>query len=224
MANVTVPATGEALLKDAAEGGTVFPAGGLFFGPAASLQRVLVGGGLPVQFDTPTRALFGALTDTAAADGAVTDKGLLALLKGILRELIETSSALAAPLTASGEFTLSGALPAGGNNIGDVDVVTVPTIATSTRALDYANGVTVTAGAASSASAAIAASEICVHNAGTVRAYIRQGAATPTASVAATSLALEPGEKIWLRHTPGHMVAAIRDGASDCAIRITPVL
>jgi hypothetical protein len=128
-------------------------------------------------------------------------------------------------VTQSGAWMvgLSGAIPAGNNNIGDVDVASVPQIATTTRALDYANGVTVTAGAASSASAAIAAAEICVHNAGTVRAYIRQGSGTPTASVAATSLPLEAGEKIWLRHTSGHAVAAIRDGASDTAIRIIPV-
>jgi hypothetical protein len=115
------------------------------------------------------------------------------------------------------------ALGSGSANIGDVDVLTVPTIATTTRALDYANGVTVTAGATTSASAAITATEICIHNAGAVRAYVRQGSGTPTASVAATSLAMEPGEKIWLRHTSGHAVAAIRDGASDCAIRIIPV-
>jgi hypothetical protein len=122
------------------------------------------------------------------------------------------------PLPVSGTVTLGAASV----NIGDVDVLTVPTIATTTRALDYSNGVTVTAGASSSASAAIAATEIYIHNAGAVRAYIRQGSGTPTASVAATSLAMEPGEKICLRHTSGHAVAAIRDGASDCAIRITP--
>lgn len=105
MANVNVPATGEALLKDAAEGGTVFPVGGMFFGDAAALTRVKAATGLPTAFDTPTKALFGALNDAAAADGAVTDKGIIALLKGLLREMIEASSALAGTLQASGTFT-----------------------------------------------------------------------------------------------------------------------
>ncbi len=190
--------------------------------------NVLDASGAPTTVPT-LRSGRAAAADSAGVALSTED---LAQLSAVVAGLADVVAALGATLdvtltggsaTVSGSVTMDGPLPAGANNIGDVDVLTVPTIATSTRALDYANGVTVTAGATSSASAAIAASEICVHNAGAVRAYIRQGAATPTASVAATSLALEAGEKIWLRHTSGHMVAAIRDGASDCAIRITPV-
>lgn len=171
----------------------------------------------PVALSTEDLAAINALgtligTLTTAVNALLTDA-----------QLRDTPVDIAGTVAATGTFTLSGALPAGTNNIGDVDVLTVPETATTTRALDYANGVTVTAGATTSASAAIAASEIYVHNAGEHRVYIRQGAATPTASVAATSLPIESGAGIWLRHTSGHLVAAIRDGAADCPVRIIPV-
>jgi hypothetical protein len=172
-----------------------------------------------VAFPTAWQTIAGtkyAVNVLALADGTQIGVGSPLPVSGPLTDAQLRNTAL----PVSGTLTLG----AGSANIGDVDVLTIPTIATTTRALDYANGVTVTAGAATSASSAITATEICIHNAGAVRAYIRQGSGTPTASVAATSLALEPGEKIWLRHTTGHAVAAIRDGASDCAIRIIPVI
>jgi len=134
------------------------------------------------------------LTNATAAADETANTGLNGLLKGIFARLRGT---LTVAPTAFGQ---------------------------TTRAYDYANGQTVTAGATSSASTAITASEVCLHNAGTVRVYVRTGAATPVATVNGQSLPLEPGEKLHIRITSGHLVAAIRDGASDAAIRILPVL
>lgn len=125
---------------------------------------------------------------------------------------------------APAPISLGAALPAGTNNIGDVDVLTVPAVASTTREYVFASGVTVTAGASTSRTASgITAAEIMLHNAGTVRAYFRTGNSAVNATVDALSIPLEPGEKFHKRITSGDYVAAIRDGASDCAIRILPV-
>lgn len=107
-----------------------------------------------------------------------------------------------------------------------LETVTIvpPAVATTTREYVFASGVSLIAGASSSRTASgITASEIMLHNAGTVRAYIRTGSVSVNATVDALSIPLEPGEKFHKRITSGDYVAAIRDGASDATIRILPV-
>lgn len=119
-----------------------------------------------------------------------------------------------------------GALDSAARFVSESDRLPVapPVEGTTTRAYNYTAGVSLTAGSASSRTASgISATEICLHNSGPSRVFVRQGNATVNASVEATSLPLEPGEKLHLRHTSGQYVAAIRDGDEDSTLYILPV-
>ena len=61
---------------------------------------------------------------------------------------------------------------------------------------------------ASAASGAIAAEEVLLHNCGNGRCFVKAGA-EPSATV--DDIRLEPGEKVHLRLTSGHMIAALQD-------------
>lgn len=100
--------------------------------------------------------------------------------------------------------------------------VSVPAVATSTRAYAYAAGQRLTtAGAAQVRSAAIAASEVLLH--ASVRGFFRVGDAAVSASVGPGSIPLAADEKFHLRLSSGQFVSFIRDGASDGSLTIMPV-
>lgn len=73
---------------------------------------------------------------------------------------------------------------------------------------------------ASAQSAAIAASEVMLHNCGTARCYVAAGA-NPAATV--NDIPLEAGEKFHLRITSGHKIAALQDSAAG-NLNLVPVV
>lgn len=90
--------------------------------------------------------------------------------------------------------------------------------AVGTRA--YAPGIARLAYAApSSASAAIVANEVMVHNCGAARCFVAAGAA-PVATP--NDIPIEAGEKFTLRITSGHKIAALQDTAAG-NLNIVPV-
>lgn len=114
------------------------------------------------------------------------------------------------------------ALPAGNNNIGDVDVASVPVTATTTRAYGYAAGQRLTtAGAGQVRSTAVTATEVLLH--ASVRGFFRVGASDVVATVGPGSIPLAADEKFHLRITSGEFVSFIRDGATDGSLTIMPV-
>lgn len=100
--------------------------------------------------------------------------------------------------------------------------VSVPTVANTTRAYDWANGQRLTtADAGAVRSTAIAAAEVLLHASG--RGFVRVGDNTVVAAVAAGSIPLEAGEKFHLRLTSGQFISWVRDGATDASLSIMPV-
>lgn len=100
--------------------------------------------------------------------------------------------------------------------------VTVPAVATSTRAYDWAAGQRLTtAGSGAVRSAAIAAAEVLLH--ASARGFVAVGGAAVVASVGAGSIPLEAGEKFHLRISSGQFVSFVRDGGSDASLTIMPV-
>lgn len=100
--------------------------------------------------------------------------------------------------------------------------VSVPTLATSTRAYDFAAGQRLTtAGSGQVRSAAVAAAEVLLH--ASVRGFFRVGDAAVAASVGAGSIPLAADEKFHLRIAPGQFLSFIRDGAADGSLTIVPV-
>lgn len=103
-----------------------------------------------------------------------------------------------------------------------VHVASAPTLATTTRAYDFAGGQRLTtAGAGQVRSAAVAAGEVLVH--ASVRGFFRVGDAAVTASVGPGSIPLAADEKFHLRLTSGQFISFVRDGASDGSLTIMPV-
>lgn len=150
MPTSTIPDAGRVVFREArgtadapVDGNSLFP-GKLFHGPIGTWNPVTMSDGWPVQFDTATALRIGTPGDAAAADESST-AGMIALLKGALRELIEVSAALSGTLTASGSFTLSGG----------VDVETVPTVGETTREYALANSVLAAFTATSTAAATL---------------------------------------------------------------------
>lgn len=82
---------------------------------------------LAVTASTEDIARIGATNESAAASDTATS-GLNGLLKRIAQRLSSLIALVPAALTGSGNFktAVAEALPAGTNNIGDVDIVTVP--------------------------------------------------------------------------------------------------
>lgn len=110
--------------------------------------------------------------------------------------------------------------------VADVDgfrlPVTVPQIATTTRAYAYADGQRITtSGAGQVRSTAIAATEVLLH--ASVRGFFRVGDSAVAATVGAGSIPLAADEKFHLRITSGQFVSFIRDGATDGSLSIVPV-
>lgn len=191
MANITVPGAGTQLVVSAFEGGQGFPAAGLLFGPAGALERVTAANPMPVA---------GPLTDTQLRAAAVPVSG---------------------SVTASGIFTMSGALPAGGNAIGSVEVSAVPSRAIPTRSYSWASGAAVSVAATSARTAAgIAATEVLVCS--STDCFIAVGSASVVATAGAGSLFLAAGVPMHLQITSGQYVAAIRLSA-DGTLTILPV-
>lgn len=110
-----------------------------------------------------------------------------------------------------------------GGTVSVAGAVTVPTIATTTRAYDFAGGQRVTTnGAGQVRSAVVLSAEVLLH--ASVRGFFRVGDAAVVASVGAGSIPLESGEKFHLRLVSGQFVSFVRDGASDGSLTIMPVL
>lgn len=205
--NVTAPAKGAKFATDeigTGDDALHWPYAKLAFGPAdtATIVRDADGARLPVKATidgTPTVAL---------------DAPSLAALETV--ELGATS------LAALESIGIGQPLPAGGNNIGDVDVASVPAVASTTRAYAYAAGQRLTtSGAGQVRSAALAAEEVLLHASG--RGFFRVGDNTVAAGIAAGSIPLEAGEKFHLRITSGQFISWIRDGGSDVSLTIMPV-
>ena len=125
------------------------------------------------------------------------------------------------PVTVGGTVSVSGSLTNAELRAAAVPVA-VQTLATATRAYDYAAGQRLTtSGAGQVRSAAVAATEVLLH--ASVRGFFRVGDAVVSASVGAGSIPLESGEKFHLRLTSGQFVSFIRDGASDGSLSVVPV-
>jgi hypothetical protein len=214
--NVTAPATGAIFATDEV-GGAHYPYTKLVWGAdnTATLVAdangarlpVVVGGSLPAFAATPT---FDLSAGSLAALENTTVSGTVELGATTLAALENTTVTVGAPL------------PAGTNNIGDVDVLSVPVTATTTRAYDYAAGQRITtAGAGQVRSAAVAATEVLLHP--SVRGFFRVGDSAVAAGVAAGSIPLAADEKFHLRITSGQFISFIRDGATDGSLSIVPV-
>lgn len=91
----------------------------------------------------------------------------------------------------------------------------------TTRAYDYATGLSLAIGATSARSTAITATEVMLH--ASSRCFVRVGDSSVNAANGAGSFPLEAGEKFHLRITSGQRIAVIRDSA-DGALTILPVL
>ena len=100
--------------------------------------------------------------------------------------------------------------------------VAVQTLATTTRAYDYAGGLRLTtAGAGQVRSTAVTATEVLLHP--SVRGFFRVGDVAVAATVGLGSIPLAADEKFHLRITSGQFVSFIRDGATDGSLSIVPV-
>jgi len=195
--NVTAPAIGLAFATDELAG-VHWPYAKLAFGVdgAAVVVADSAGARLPVQIG-------GTLPAFAATPTVALDAPTLAALENTI-------------------VTIGGTLPAGTNNIGDVDVLTVPAVASTTRAYDFAAGQRLTtSGAGAQRSTAVTAAEVLLH--ASVRGFIRVGDSGVNAAVAAGSIPLAADEKFHLRISSGQFISFIRDGATDGSLSIVPV-
>ena len=116
MADDVVPATGASLVYETFGHSAVNagPAGGRrsyplrpVWGPFGTFNAPALDGGFPVQFDTATKVVFGAVSD-APAETAVGNFGLIALLKGVLAHLLggTTQVEFATPQQMTGQFSV----------------------------------------------------------------------------------------------------------------------
>lgn len=219
--NVTAPAGGIAFATDEV-GGLHFPYAKLAFGGEDIAIAVAdsAGARLPV-----------TVSGTVSVSGGLTNAELRAVpvpvafsgqSVGIIGTSAISAAALPLPAGASTEATLAAlnakiAVLEGGRT-----PVAVQTLATLTRAYDYAGGQRLTtAGAGQVRSAAVAASEVLLH--ASVRGFFRVGDAAVSASVGPGSIPLGADEKFHLRLSSGQFVSFVRDGASDGSLTIMPV-
>ena len=230
--NVTAPAAGVAFATDDIAG-VHWPFAKMAFGPRETAHEVedaagkrlpvlayLATGGV-VALDAATLAALeniqAAVTGTVALDAAT-----LAALENIQAAVTGTVELGSTSLAALETIGIGQPLPSGTNNIGDVDVASVPATATTTRAYAFAAGQRITtSGTGQVRSDAVAATEVLLHP--SVRGFFRVGDASVTATVGAGSIPLAADEKFHLRITSGQFISFIRDGATDGSLSIVPV-
>jgi len=168
MPTSTLPDLGRVVYRE--QSGTVdAPAAGnsvfgskMYWGPFGTFNPIALTGGLPIQFDTATAAVFGAPDSAAAADEGSTS-GIIGLLKALLRELRSPLSIIgAASLEIGGSPAAAGPGAAGSTTLRTVlatdqpPVSTSPTVlGTTTREYALTNGVVTAFTATSSAAIAL---------------------------------------------------------------------
>ena len=126
----------------------------------------------------------------------------------------------AVSVTGTVTTTLGAGLPAGTNNIGDVDVLTMPTVATTTRAYDFASGLSISGATATARVGPVTATEVMLSS--STDCYFRVGDVTVAATAGAGSVFLAAGVPFHLRITSGQYVAAIR-ATADGTCSVMPV-
>lgn len=219
--NVTAPAGGIAFATDEVAG-VHFPYTKLAFGgeDVAIAVADAAGARLPVTV-AGTVSVSGGLTN-AELRAATLPVSFTGQTVGISGTVAISAAGLPLPTGAASEASLAAvnakfaALEAGRAP------VAVQTLATATRAYDYANGQRLTTtSAAQLRSTAVAAGEVLLH--ASVRGFFRVGDGTVSASIGPGSIPLAADEKFHLRLTSGQFVSFIRDGASDGSLTIMPV-
>ncbi len=216
--NVTAPAAGVAFATDEQPGTPAvhWPFAKLAFGADGTFTRVADADGarLPV------------LVYVQPGQAIALDAATLAALENIQAAVTGTVALDSATLTALETITIGAALPAGNNNIGDVDVASLPVTGTTTRTYSLANAIRVAFTATSTAEAALptlgASREI--RFAASARCWVKWGATGLTAAAAeAASLVLEANspEVIAMPAGATHF-RVIRDSA-DGNLLMTPV-
>ena len=240
--NVTAPATGAVFATDDI-GGVHWPFSRLAFGPDGTSTRVadadgarlpvlayLASGGV-VALDSATLSALESVSIGTALPAGANNIGIVDLSAATLAALesiqatVTGTVALDAPTLAALEnttVTVGAALPAGTNNIGDVDVLTVPQTATTTREYSTANALYLTVGASSAATALPtlgATREVYIHAIG-ARVFFRTGTDnTVTASVGAGNQVVAADEKFHFRIPAGHThIAVIGSGGTGNAV------
>jgi hypothetical protein len=126
----------------------------------------------------------------------------------------------------TGTVTVGAALPAGGNNIGDVDVLTVPLTSTTTRGYSLANALRVAFTATSTTEAALptmgASREI--RFAPSARCWVKWGATGLTAAAPeAASFVLEANSPEVLQIPAGATHFRVVRDSADGNLLLTPV-
>jgi len=195
--------------------------------------RAAMAASKPVVLSTEDLAAINAITAAITAVGGSTD-GLETLISatnaalGILTghvDGLEASATLLNGYTDGLETLIGSTNTVLGTLVGHVDGLEALIAATNaalaligTRA--YGAPATRLAYSGSSAqSAAIAATEVLLHNCGTGRCFVAS-ATNPTATT--DSIPLEPGEKFHLRITSGHKIAALQESTGG-NLNIVPV-
>lgn len=109
MPSSTLPDIGRVVYREQAGtvdapavGNSVFGAK-MYWGPFGTFNPIALTGGLPIQFDTATAAVFGA-PDSAAAANEGSTSGIIGLLKALLRDL-------RARLPALGQALMNASVP-----------------------------------------------------------------------------------------------------------------
>lgn len=204
--NITAPAGGLAFATDEIAG-VHFPYAKLAFGAEDTAIAVAdaIGARLPV-----------TVGGTVTVAGGLTNAELRAASVAI------TAAGLPLPAGAASETSLAAVNAKFGALEGGRAPVAVQTLATTTRAYDFASGQRLTTvGAGQVRSTAVAASEVLLH--ASVRGFFRLGDGTVSASVGPGSIPLAADEKFHLRLISGQFVSFVRDGASDGSLTIMPV-